>query len=69
MDYSHRRRIKTEVKAKVVASVWGKEFIHFLATLAVLLRTILKKRMNKSFLSNHLGAIHPIVQNRPRLNS
>ena len=26
----HRRRIKTETKAKVVASVWGTEFILFL---------------------------------------
>ena len=32
----HRRRIKTEEKAKVVASVCGKEFIQFLAALAVL---------------------------------
>ena len=29
----HRRRINTEEKAKVVASVWGKEFIPFLAPL------------------------------------
>ena len=34
--YSHRRRIKTEEKAKVVASVCGTELIQFLATLAVL---------------------------------
>ena len=32
----HRRRIKTEDKAKVVASVWGAEFIKFLATPAFL---------------------------------
>ena len=32
----HRTRIKTEEKAKVVASVWGKEFIQLLAALAVL---------------------------------
>ena len=31
----HRRRIKTEEKTKVVASVWGEEFIQFLAVLAV----------------------------------
>ena len=30
-----RRRIKTEEKVKVVASVWGKEFIQFLAALAI----------------------------------
>ena len=32
----HRRRIKTEEKAKVVTAVWGTEFILLLATLAVL---------------------------------
>ena len=31
----HRRRIKTEEKAKVVAAVWGTELIQFLAALAV----------------------------------
>ena len=36
-----RRRIKTEAKAKVVACVWGGEFIQFHAALAVLPRTIL----------------------------
>ena len=30
----HRRWIKTEEKAKVVASVWGAEFIQFLAALS-----------------------------------
>ena len=33
---SHRRKINTEEKAKVVASVWRAEFIQFLAALAVL---------------------------------
>ena len=33
----HRKRIKTEEKAKVVAAVGGTEFIQFLATLAILL--------------------------------
>ena len=42
----HRRRIKTEEKANVVTSVWGKEFIQFLAALAVLTRTIYNNRMN-----------------------
>ena len=32
----HRRRIYTEEKAMVVASVWGKEFIQFLAALDIL---------------------------------
>ena len=44
---SHRRRrMDTEAKAKVVASVWGAEFIQFLAALAVLPRSIWKKRLN-----------------------
>ena len=43
---NHRRRIKTEEMAKVVASVWGKDFIQFLATLAVLPRMILNNMMN-----------------------
>ena len=42
----YRRRIKTEEKAKVAASVWGTEFILFLAALSVLPRTILKTKMN-----------------------
>ena len=31
----HRRRIMTEEKAKVLVTVWGTEFIKFLATLTV----------------------------------
>ena len=59
----HRGRINTEEKAKIVAAVWGTEFIQFLAALAILdFRTILKNRMNSSFSSNHPGAIHPILQ-------
>ena len=42
----HRRRTKTEEKADLVASVWGKEFIQFLAALPVLPRKIYNKRMN-----------------------
>ena len=38
----HRRKKKIEAKAKVVASVWGTEFIKFLAALAVLPRTIME---------------------------
>ena len=53
----HRRRINTEEKAKVVAAVWGTEFIQFLAALAILhYRTILENRMNSSFCLIHLGA-------------
>ena len=36
LDIGHRRRIYTEVKAKVVAAVWGTELIQSLASLAVL---------------------------------
>ena len=36
----HRRRMKLEEKAKVVASVWGAEFVQFLAALVVLLWSI-----------------------------
>ena len=43
---SHKRMIKTEEKAKVVAVVWGKEFINFLAVLAFLHSDNLKNRMN-----------------------
>ena len=32
----HGRSLKTEEKAKVVAAVWGTEFIKFLAALAVM---------------------------------
>ena len=42
----HRRRIKTEEKAKVVASVFGEEFIQFLVALAVLPMTVLNNKMN-----------------------
>ena len=31
VPYNHRRRIKTEEKAKVIADVWGTEFSQFLA--------------------------------------
>ena len=31
----YRRRMYTEEKAKVVADVWGTEFIYFLAVLAI----------------------------------
>ena len=43
----HRRRIKTEEKAKVVAAVWGTELIQFLAALAISRKDVLKKRMNR----------------------
>ena len=40
LDGWHRRRMETEAKAKVVASVWGAKFVQFLAALAVLSRLI-----------------------------
>ena len=39
----HRRRIKTEEKAKVITAVWGTELIKFLAMLAVFHQDDLKK--------------------------
>ena len=44
--YPHRGRIELEDKAKVVASVWGTDFVQFLVALAVLPRSIWKNRMN-----------------------
>ena len=40
------QRMGTEAQAKVVASVWGAKFVQFLAVLAVLPRSIRKKRLN-----------------------
>ena len=42
------RRMETEAKAKVVASIWGTEFIQFL-TAQFFTRTILKSRMKSFF--------------------
>ena len=41
--YTHRRRMEREAKAKVVASVWGADFVQFLAALAVLPRSFLEE--------------------------
>ena len=38
-----------EAKAKVIASIWGAKIAQFLAALAVLPRSIWKKRANTSF--------------------
>ena len=46
---NHRRKMETEAKTKVVASVWGAKFIPFLAALAVLPRSIWKNGMNSTF--------------------
>ena len=45
---SHKRRIKTEKKATVVANVWGTELVRFLAVLAILHQDDWKKDMNSS---------------------
>ena len=54
--YTHRSRINTEDKAKVVAAVWGTELIQFLAALTVLHQDDRKKMMNSSYSSNRPGA-------------
>ena len=41
---NHRRRIKTEEKAKVVAAVWGTELIQFLATLDIFYQDDFEKK-------------------------
>ena len=46
LEPTHRRRIKTEEKAKVVAAAWGAELIEFLAALAILHQDDLKNRVN-----------------------
>ena len=42
----HKRRIKTEEKAKVIAAAWGAEAIHFFASLDILHHDDFKNRMN-----------------------
>ena len=54
----HRRRIKTEEKARVVAAVWGTELIQFIAALTILHQDDWKKGMNSSYSP---GAINPIL--------
>ena len=40
LTLTNRRRVELEDKTKVVASVWGAEFVQFLAALAVLPQSI-----------------------------
>ena len=64
---SQRRRINTEEKAKVVADVYGTEFIKFLASLATVFctRAILKNRMKSSWwISSYFQFV--LVQNNQR---
>ena len=56
----HRRRIKPEEKAKVIAAVWGMELIQFLA--AQLFWRFWRLGWIHPFLSSHPGAIHPIPE-------
>ena len=67
--WHHRRRIKTEEKANVVAAVWGEEFFQFLAALVILARTILKNRMNSSFSFKSSGCNSSYNSNCPAQNS
>ena len=69
IGFGRRRRIKTEEKEKVVASVWGKELIQFFAALANLPRTILKNRMNSSFSFKSSLCNSSYNSNRPVQNS
>ena len=47
LSLHNRRRIKTEVKAKVVTAVWETDLIQFLAALDVFHKDDFKDRMNK----------------------
>ena len=49
---AHWRRMELEDKVKLVAFVWGAEFVQFLAALAVLPWSFWKKRSNSSYFSN-----------------
>ena len=55
---THRRRIQTEEKAKVVAAFWGTEFLAALAVFHLDSNTILDAFIISS---HHPGAIHPIL--------
>ena len=57
----HRRRIYTEEKTKVIATVWGTEFIQFLAALAILSQDDLRSGMILYFSSYHTGALNPFL--------
>ena len=64
----HRKRIKTEEKSKVVASVWGEEYIQFHAALAVLPRTILNNRMNCNSHTNEFYEVNKFLKPKIRFN-
>ena len=52
--------MEREAKAKVVAAVWGTEWLQFHATLAVLPWSIWKKRLNSSLVDNKTGNVRLI---------
>ena len=58
---SHRKRIKTEDKAKVVAAVWGTAQIQFLAAPTILHQDDINKGMNSSYSAYNPGTMHPIL--------
>ena len=58
-----RRRIETKGKAKVVVSVWGAEIVQFLAALAILPRSISKKRLNSAGLFEKTVEFNRFFQN------
>ena len=66
MGWKHRRRMEKEAKPKVVVSVWGAEFVQFLAAPAVLPRSIWKKRINATFFL--LLWISNLQQTKQKLN-
>ena len=61
--HSHRRRINTEEKAKVVTAALGAELIKFLAALAILYPNNLKNRMHCTWIIWRIVWIHPSPQN------
>ena len=66
--WGHRRRINTEEKAKVVAAVWGTEFLQFLAALAVFHYDDVKNKMyilQQNDLKKIMNSSYIILQNRP----
>ena len=50
VEQVHRRRMEREAKAKAVAAVRGADFVQFLALLAVLHRSVWKKRLTSSYI-------------------
>ena len=61
--------MELEDKAKVVASVWGAEFVQFPAALAVLPRSIWKKRLNSAGLFGKKLLNQPCLSKLLRQNS